>query len=264
MKKAMRVLPPILAAAAVMTVFVGCGDKKAVGDCVKQGTAAADKGDWATALKFAEKGVENSPQSVDALLLKTVSAQRCGKFEDAYTAATQAVALAPNNFSAQYILGSVCIDTGRQAEALNAFKAALALREDDRDTLIAICNLMADTADKELLDYLNKLQKRDPEFAEKSASFHNQKGVALLRRKNFNMALLNFNKALKLSKQGDPTIVYNAASAYDSDYKRSRRISKRTNALRLYRRYLQLTGNDKSAAPTRAAVEKRIKALGGR
>ena len=261
-KKAMRVLPPVLAAALLTAVFSGCGNKKEVGDCVKKGTAAADKGDWETALKFADKGVENSPQSVDALLLKAVSAQRCGKLEDAYNAAAQAVKLAPNNFSAQYMLGSVCMEIpGRQAEALNAFKAALALREDDRDTLIAICNLMADTNDKALLNYLHKLEQLDPEFAKKSASFHNQMGIARLRILNIKMALESFNKALKLCKENDPTIVYNAASAYDQDYKRTQKITRRTEAKRLYGRYLQLTRNDKSAAPIRAAVEKRIKAL---
>lgn len=260
MKRAMRVWAPVLAGALLTAAFAGCGNQKDVGDCVKQGTAAADKGDWESALKFADKGVENSPDSIDALLLKALSAQRCGKLEDAYQAAAQAVALAPKNFSAQYMLGSVCMEIpGRQVEALNAFKTALELRKGDRETLIAICNLMTDSGDPELLTYLNELQKRDPEFAKRSATFHNQKGIALLRRRNTKMALKNFDEALKLDgKLTDPAIVYNAAYAYDHRCRSSKSREDRQKAIRLYKRYLQLTKDDK------AAVEKRIKALGGR
>ena len=209
---------------------------------------------------FADKGVEASPENVEALLLKAISARRCRKLDAAYHAAAKAAELAPDHFFAQYELGSVCMEIpGRKTEAKRAFKAALKLRGDDRDTLIALCDLMAETNDPELLTYLNKLKKRDPKFAENSAAFHNQKGVALLRS-NPGMALLNFDKALKLDGQWSaPAIVYNAACAYDHY-----RPSARQKTVILYKRYLLLTKNDKSAAPTRALVQKRVKELGGR
>lgn len=259
MKSSMRVLPLFMAAALSAAIVAGCG-KKSSGDSVGKAVAAADAGDWETASKFADNGVEESPENVDALLLKAAAARRCRQLDAAYTAAAKAVALAPNNFFAQYELGCVCMEIpGRQAEAKRALKAALNLRPNDRDTLIALCNLMAATGDRELLDYLNKLKKCAPEFAEKSAAFHNQKGVALLRS-NPHMALMNFDKALKLdSKWTDPTIVYNAACAYDRY-----RPSARQTTLKLYRRYLQLTKNDKSAVRTRAMVQQRVKELGGR
>ena len=255
----MRVLPLLLAALLLAAVFAGCGKNRADGS-IRKAVAAADAGDWETALKFADQGVRQSPDNVDALLLKATSAQRCQRPEVAYEAAAKAVELAPNYFLAQYTLGSVCMEIPRRKnEAKRAFKAALALRGDDRDTLIALCDLMAETNDPELLTYLNKLKKRDPKFAENSAAFHNQKGVALLRS-NPNMALMNFDRALKLDgKWTDPAIVYNAACAYDRY-----RPSARQLTVRLYRRYLQLTQNDKSAERTRALVQQRLKELGGR
>lgn len=259
MKRSMRVLPLFVAAVLLATGGAGCGKNRS-GDSVKKGVAAAEAGDWETALKFADRGVNESPENIDALLLKADSALRCQQPAEAAAAAAKAVELAPDNFFARYTLGIACMEIpGRKAEAKQAFKAALSLRKDDRDTLIALCNVMADTNDPELLNYLNKLKKRDPKFAENSAAFHNQKGVALLRS-NPEMALMNFDKALKLDgKLTDPAIVYNAACAYDRY-----RPSARQTTVKLYRRYLHLAKNDKSAARLRAQVRERLNELTGR
>lgn len=262
----MRSIKPVwllsLAAALVMTAVSGCR-KTAVGECVKRGVAAADRNDWNTALKFAEKGVESAPRNIDALLLKAISAQRCRQPEVAYAAAARAAEIEPKNFFAQYILGCACVDCGnRQAEAKSAFQAALKLRENDPCTLVALCNLTAETGDRDLLKYLKLLESNAIRSITDSAAFHNQKGVALLRVGDRDNALREFNAAMKMDwKSPNPDIIYNAACGYDN----YRLTSKNRQSVRaIYERYLKLTVNDKSAEPTRILVKKRVSELGGR
>ena len=260
MRRAKPVLLLALAAASFMMAASGCR-KRAAGECVKYGVAAADRNDWKTALKFAEKGVESEPRNIDALLLKAICAQRCRQPEVAYAAAAKAAEIEPKNFFAQYILGCACVDCGnRQAEAKRAFLAALELRGNDPCTLVALCNLTAETGDRDLLKYLNLLERNSIKSITESAAFHNQKGVALLRVGDRNNALREFNAAQKMDWK-DPNIIYNAACAYDN----YRLTAKNRQLVRsIYERYLKLTVNDKSAEPTRILVQKRVKELGGR
>ena len=260
MKSFKSVWLPSLVAALVLTVVSGCR-KTAVGECVKNGVAAADRNDWKTALKFAEKGLESEPRNIDALLLKAISAQRCRQPEAAYAAAAKAVEIEPKNFFAQYILGCACVDCGnRQAEAKRAFQAALKLRENDPCTLVALCNLTAETGDRDLLKYLKLLERNSIKSITESAAFHNQKGVALLRVGDRDNALREFNAAQRMDWK-DSNIIYNAACGYDN----YRLTAKNRQSVRaIYERYLKLTVNDKSAEPTRILVQRRVKELGGR
>jgi tetratricopeptide (TPR) repeat protein len=256
-------VPLFLAAVLTVTALSGCG-KKSVGDCVKQGTAAADAGDWEAALRFAAKGVEHAPENVDAQLLKAVTARNCRKPDLAYEAASQAAKLAPDNFSAQYTLGCVCMDDpARNLEAKQAFLAAHELRPDDRDTLIALCNLMAVSGDPDLLKYIARLEKCNSPDENDYAVFRNQKGVALLRAGERDKALREFNAAQMGDGWNDPDVVYNAACAYDN-YRLSRGRVKKQTVRKIYEHYLELTAGDKSAEPTRKLVQRRIAELGGR
>ena len=262
MKGVKQFLSLSLGAALFLTTVSGCR-KTAVGECVKQGVAAADRNDWKTALKFAEKGVKCAPENIDALLLKAIAAQRCREPEAAYAAAVKAAKIEPNNFFAQYIWGCACVECGdRQKEAKSAFMAALKLRENDPSTLVALCNLAAETGDRDLLKYLKLLERNSITSITDSAAFHNQKGVAFLRVGERDNALREFNTALQKDwKNPNPNIVFNAACAFDN----YRLTAKNRQSVRaIYERYLKLTVNDKSAEPTRVLVRKRVKELGGR
>ncbi len=251
-----------LTAFSVLTVVSGCR-KANVDDYLKKGVAAADNRDWKMALFFAEKGVARAPENVDVLLLKALSAQRCRQPEVAYDAASRAAKLAPSNFFAQYALGCVCLDAaGHKSEAKPAFLNALKLRKDDRDTLIALCNLAAENGDPELLTYLKQLERIALKDITDSAAFHNQKGVALLLVRDHDNALREFNKAQR-KLWDDPNIIYNAACAYDRYRLASGRVKKQS-VRELYERYLELTAKDKSAEPVRKLVQARVKELGGR
>ena len=263
MKRSMWGVPLLWAAILTVTALSGCG-KKNVGDCVKQGTAAADAGDWEAALRFAAKGVEHAPENVDAQLLKAVAARNCRKVDLAYEAASQAAKFAPDNFSTQYTLGCVCMDDpARSGEAKRAFLAAHKLRPDDRDALIALCNLMAVSNDPDLLIYIARLEKCNSKAENDYAVFRNQKGVALLRAGERDKALREFNAAQRGDGWNDPNVVYNAACAYDT-YRLTRGRVKKQAVRELYERYLELTAGDNSAEPTRKLVQRRVAELGGR
>ena len=257
MKGSKRILL-IPTAALLMAVFAGCGRTGGV-EYVKKGVAAADKGDWESALKFASKGVERSPRSIDALLLKALAAVRCGRPNQAREAAEAAVNVDTNNFSAWFMLGWVCLDDpNSRAEARRAFEAALKLRPNDCDTLIALCNLAAEKDPRELLVYLSLLESRCPAFVRDSPAFHNQRGVAYLRTgRGASAAFEEFKLAIRMkSGWNDPQVVYNVACIGD----RQRSVP----AWRLkgwYEHYLELTRNDRSAADKRKLVQERLRQL---
>lgn len=232
----------------------GCGPSTA-GECLEQGAAAATAADWPRALKLATRGVRLAPDNVDALLLKAIAAQRCGKSAEAWEAASRAVVLAPRSFTAHYTQGRIAMAIPeRRAEAVAALRIALRLRRGDRDTLVALCNLGAETNDPDTLNFL-KMLAVDPEFAN-SPALYNQLGLEYLRRKNYAAAKRAFVSAWKLDKN-DPEITYNAACFFDR-YSSAPRI-----AARLYGDYLRLTAGDQAAEPTRKIAAERLAALGG-
>lgn len=263
-----RFLPLTLAAVLVATAFSGCG-KKSVGDCVKEGAAAADAGNWDSALKSASRGAEYAPENIDALLLKAVAAKHCGQHEVAYEAAAKAAALDRNNFSVQYTLGCVCMDIhARKGEAKQAFLYAYRLCGRDigkrRDTLVAVCNLMAETNDPRLINYIRRLEGLNSGNFPKdnrSAAFRNQNGVALFLKKQKYNAIAKIDAALE-EDGNDPNIVYNAACI--RDHYRSSSGEGKARVRELYERYLKLSANDSAAAPIRALVQQRLRELGGK
>lgn len=246
-------MPLFLGAALLLIAISGCG-KSGVAACVKQGVAAAEAGDWEKALKFASSGVERAPKNLDALLLKALAARKCGRHSVACEAAAKAVKAAPDNFSAQFMLGWVCMDDpSRRGDARQAFRAALKLRPGDRDSLIALCNLAAEDGDAELAGWLEQLETSHPEFAARSAAFQNQRGVAYMRAGRYREAGAAFAKAVKMIFN-DPRIVYNAACVGD----RLRSVPK-WRLRGWYEQYLELTQGDRSAAESRQLVMARLR-----
>lgn len=248
----------LLGAALFLAAAPGCG-RSGVAECVKRGAAAAESGDWEQALKFASEGVKRSPGNIDALLLKALAAKKCGRQNVAFEAASKAAATAPDNFSAQFMLGWVCMDEpSHRNDARQAFRAALKLRPGDRDTLISLCNLAAEDGDAGLAELLDQLESACPELPERSAAFHNQRGIAHLISGRYREAGASFAKAVKMNFD-DPQIVYNAACVGD----RLRNVP--AWRLRLwYERYLELSANDSSAADARRLVLARLKELSER
>ena len=244
----------VLGAALACCGLCGC-EPSTVGECLEQGAAAATAADWPRALKLATRGVRLAPENIDALLLKAIAAQRCGKSAEAWEAASRAVVLAPDSFSANYTQGRIAMTMPeRRAEAVAALRTALKLRRGDRDTLVALCNAGAASGDPDTLNFL-KMLAVDPDFAN-SPALYNQLGMEYLRRKDYNRAKRSFVTAWKLDKN-DPEITYNTACFFD------RHTSAAQVAARLYGDYLKLTAGDKTAEPTRKVAEARLAALGG-
>lgn len=238
----------------VCAILFGCGPSTPV-ECVEQGAKAAADNNWHLALKLADKGTRLAPDNIDAWLLKAAAAHRCRQPEAAFEAASRAVGIDPRNFAAQYTLGRVCMDDPRRtSEAFRALRLALRLRRGDRDTLVALCNLAAESNSPNAVDFL-KMLALDPDYAE-SPVLHNQLGIIYLRREDYANAKAEFVKAWKLDKN-DPDITYNTARFFDR-HTPSFRV-----AARLYGEYLRLTAGDQSAEATRKIATERFEALGG-
>lgn len=244
------------AAALLLAVGSGCGPGDAA-EYMNRGATAAEAGNWPRALELASRATERAPQNADAWLLKAIAAQRSNQPVIAYDAAAQAAKLAPRSFTAQYMLGCACVEAPpRTNEAMKAFLNALKLRPNDRDTLVALCNLAAQTGDPRLGSFLYRLEKCHPDFVKSSAAFYNQQGFCALRNRRFDLALKAFGTASELAP-ADRRIVYNTAFVFDR-FGRGRR---NDEAIGLYRRYLELAENDRSADRTRRTVEARLREL---
>ena len=252
MMKKSRVLLPVLAGAVLSVLVSGCGPATS-GECVDKAAAAAADGDWHRALKLTDRAVKLAPGNSDVLVFNAIAALRCGEAERAYASASEAVNLAPGSFIAQYTLGKVCMESPEhKGEAMRALLNALKLRRDDRDTLVALCNLGIEIASPNSLSFLNML-KRDPEFAE-SAELCNQTALAYLRRNDIGNARQALINAWRLGRN-DVTINYNAGCFFDR-YAKTPPV-----ALKLYRNYMKLSENQPAEAAYRTEVAARIAAL---
>lgn len=251
MKKS-RVRLPFLAGALLAAVAVGCGPATP-GECVDKAAAAAANGDWQRVFKLTDRAVKLAPGNPDLLVFNAIAAMRVGEPERAYAAASKAVNLAPGSFIAQYTLGRVCMDLPEhKGEAMRALLHALKMRRDDRDTLVLLCNLGIEIASPNALSFLGML-KRDPEFSE-SAEIYNQLALAYLRRNDLGNAQRSLVNAWRLGRN-DVIVNYNAGYFFD------RYTNTKPVALKLYRKYMELSENAAGESAFRPQVAARIAAL---
>ena len=251
MKKSCMLLAA-LAGAVLASALTGCGPATS-GECVDQAVAAAADGDWHRVLKLTDRAVKLAPGNADVLVFNAIAALRCGEAERAYASASRAVDLSPGSFIAQYTLGKVCMESPEhKGEAMRALLHALKMRREDRDTLVALCNLGIEVASPNALSFLSML-KRDPEFTE-SAELYNQTAMAYLRRNDIANAQSSLVNAWRLGRN-DVTINYNAACFFDR-YTKTRPV-----ALKLYRNYMKLSENVAGESAFRTEVAARIAAL---
>ena len=115
----------------------------------------------------------------DALVLLAVVQGAQGKDSEALKSVERAVALAPENFDAQFTLGRALYGMGDSAAAAQAFRAALKLRPDDARALFFLATALESAGDTEAaLAAYSELIRRQPQAAEG----HLGLGVVLIKR----------------------------------------------------------------------------------
>lgn len=88
--------------------------------------AAADRGDFAEALKILENMLQKWPELPGALLRVSLVRQRLGEYQAAIEPAQKAVALAPLDAWARAVLGRALVGVGERAQATDLFQQSLA------------------------------------------------------------------------------------------------------------------------------------------
>ena len=118
-------------------------------------------------------------RGADALVLLAVIQGARGEDTEALKSARRAVALAPEHFDAQFILGRASYGVGDSAAAVGAFRAALKLKPDDPRSLFFLATALesAGNTDAALATYRD-LIRRQPQAAEG----HLGLGVLLTKR----------------------------------------------------------------------------------
>ena len=128
----------------------------------------------------AKSGLPNQIiRGADALVLLAVIQGARGEDTEALKSARRAVALAPEHFDAQFILGRASYGVGDSAAAVGAFRAALKLKPDDSRSLFFLATALesAGNTDAALAAYRDLVQ-RQPQAAEG----HLGLGVLLIKR----------------------------------------------------------------------------------
>lgn len=227
------------AAAGLLLLLSGCGENSPE-NYMNRAVLQAEKGDWAKAEKTARKAVEKYPDVAAMQVLRAIMAERTGNRSAALDAARHAVELEPDNFIAQYTLGKLYSqDKMRSSEAEQALVRAWTLNNQDRRTVILLCNNAMQVQSGRAAGYLNMLAS-DPEIAN-SARYHNQRAINYVLNGNYNAARISFGKAFKLAPD-DPDIVLNVARFYDGC------LRNRNLAVKVYRHYLKVAENNASGA----------------
>ena len=128
----------------------------------------------------AKQDLLNQRQRVaDALVLLAVIQGAQRKDTEALKSVERAVALAPENFDAQFTLGRALYGVGDSAAAARAFRAALKLRPDDARALFLLATALEGAGDTEAaLNAYSELIRRQPQAAEG----HLGLGVLLIKR----------------------------------------------------------------------------------
>ena len=232
-------------------MLAGCGDASPE-EAMNRAVVHAGKNEWEKAAEIADRTAVRHPDLVTAHILRAVTAERCGDRDSALDSARRAVELDPENFEAQYTLGRLYSeDTARSSEAEQALLKAWKMRRDDIRVKILLCNVAMGANFPRASGYLGMLSGV-PEMANR-AVLYNQLAVTYVRRGDYKTASSYFSKAFRAGKK-DPEILINIARFYDGCMR------KRSLAVKLYREYLKVAGDD---AAGRVEAAARISRLGG-
>lgn len=220
-------------------MVAGCS-KSTPQELITRSANMARKGDWISAYQLAKRACELDSNNVEAHLMRAITAERNSEIDTAIDAAQKAVSLNPENFQAYYTLGRICAQNPRYySQAKKALLNAKQLRNDDKNIMILLCNIVMGEKLKSSFRYLAQLPKYK-DFTVTPA-YYNQVALSYLQIGQIATAHKYFTVAANMGKN-EPEIVFNAARFYKYYYKDQRR------SAALYARYLKLTENSPVSA----------------
>ncbi|MBR2723444.1 MAG: hypothetical protein IKB77_03840 [Lentisphaeria bacterium] len=234
--------------------FSGCsGSANDADTLLRMAAKSAQDGKNSDALMLAKEACMVSPDNVEALLMRSVMAERCNDKLLALDSALQALKRAPNRFAPLYTVGRLYAqDKKTAAEAMGYLEKAHNLMGDDVNTLILLANLAVTLKSEKALTYLLKIENADSSLLN---TFEGQTllGHAYNIRGDKRNAVIAFGKADRLGK--NILSNYNYAVAADCLY------NKPNFALPKYQAFLKQTAADIEYSSLRKDVERRLKKI---
>lgn len=245
----------IIFAVFLTVILAGCPGKGNDADTLLQmSVREAKKGRNTDALMLAKEACMVSPDNSEALLMRSVMAERCNDRQLALDSALQALRLVPNNFVALYTVGRL-YSSGKDTatEAMEYLEKAHNLKPEDVNTLILLANLAVNLKSEKALEYLNKLGAVDSELVD-TYEGKTLLGHAYAIRGKKREAAIAFGVADRKGK--NVLSNYNYAVAIDCIYG-----GKPSLAVSKYQIFLKQSENDPALASLRRDVERRLRKL---
>ena len=255
MKAGKNIISIVLA--VCFTVFIaGCsGSANDAGTLLHLAAKEAQNGKNSDALMLAKEACMLSPDNVEALLMRSLMAERCKDRPLALDSALQAVKLAPEHFAALYTVGRLYSYSPDSAvEAVSYLEKAHSINSEDINTLILLSNLTVSLKSPKALDFLNKIDALDSEvlnnFAGRTMFGH---AYAIRGKNNNKKATIAFGHADRMGR--NILSNYNYAVAIDCLY------NKPSAAVAKYQTFLKQSAAKPEYAAMRKAVEKRLQKI---
>ena len=135
--KKFRILPVFVFAAFLF--LTGCSEKEPpVETLLAQSLYEAQQGNWEKSGLIAGKILKKHPENLHANILAALALRNTDRMQEAMDSISQAVKLAPHDFTARYLKGSFHYSQKQYAEAAEELGKAYRLKSDDRNTIILL------------------------------------------------------------------------------------------------------------------------------
>ena len=236
----------------ILAMLTGCGGVD-VNQELSEALRLAELGDtdsWAAAAAKVEVCIEAGRTEPDILAFHVMCLQRSGDVEGAKAGARDVLQIAPDNFTANFLMGKMLSEEGNYLEALDYLRTAHELKPGDIDALVLVARCAGKQNVPEAEKYYQALMTHE-EFASSHLPY-NELAIWYVQQARYPEAMSYFSQALQ--KQGaNPQIYLNMAVTQDKYFK------KPLVARHLYNRFLAEAGDEYPAKQRQ--VQNRLRTL---
>ncbi|NOY79501.1 MAG: tetratricopeptide repeat protein [Kiritimatiellaeota bacterium] len=202
---------PLPALTGLLLWAAGCAPID-VSQVLRQAEDAARGGAWEMAMGLTDQALAVRENDIEALVLKGICLQKCGRIDDAATILERAALLAPDTYTAQLFYGWVLAEQGLYEKALDPLEKAWELKPGGRDLMALLARCCLEQNLERGLHYLQGL-RRYPSLA-RGPEIYNDLGVLRLKLGDAQAGLKWLLKALGRAPD-NPVVLQNLAVVYD-------------------------------------------------
>lgn len=200
-----------LAGTILLITISGCAPTD-ITQVLSDAQNAAREGAWEMAVNLTDKALTIRENDIEALVLKGICLQKCGRIDDALSVLERAALLAPKVYEAQLFYGWLLCDQGMYEKALGPLEKAWDLSPGQRDLLTLLARCCMEQNLERGLHYLQGLRRFPP--LERGPEIYNDIGVLKLKLGEKLDGLSALMEARKRAPE-NPTVLQNLAVVYD-------------------------------------------------